>query len=81
MYPEESHSLSDLIVTKGGVEVHLHILTTCQDGRDLLVWTILLSKESSNHILSWDMFASHFEQPPTLTIRQSENRLTFLGPA
>lgn len=39
---------------------------TCQDGMDLLVWAILMLKESRHHILSWDACLSHLEQPPTL---------------
>ena len=33
---EDRLPTGDLIVTKEEAEVHLHILTTCQDGRDLL---------------------------------------------
>lgn len=53
MYPEDNHSPGDLIVTKEGAEGHSHILTTCEDGMDLPVRAILMSKESSNYILSW----------------------------
>ena len=36
MYSEDCPSLGDLTVTKEGAEAHLHILTTYQDGMDLL---------------------------------------------
>ena len=74
----KTHSV---VITKEG-EVCLHILNICQSGVDLPVWTILMSKETSNHILNWDVYPGCCQQieqlPNSLTVRQGRNRLTFL---